>query len=62
MLHLYWRSTALAGLRFVPYRIMDRSQPNLLKIAAAPDIFDRMWSGTDMLARGQYGPEPENYG
>jgi hypothetical protein len=52
----------LVGLRFVPYRIMDRCQPNLLKLSAATDIFDHMWSGTDMLARGQSGPEPENYG
>jgi len=21
--------------------------------------FDRMWTGTDMLASGAYGPEPE---
>jgi hypothetical protein len=27
--------------------------------AEAVDVFERMWSGTDMLARGQYGPEPE---
>jgi poly-gamma-glutamate synthesis protein (capsule biosynthesis protein) len=62
MLHLYWRGTALVGVRFVPYRIMDRCQPNLLKLSDATDTLDRMWSGTDMLARGQYGPEPENYG
>lgn len=57
MLHLYWRGTTLAGVRFVPYRIMDRCQPNLISHADATDIFDRMWTGTDMLARGQYGPE-----
>ena len=27
--------------------------------AEAVDIFERMWSGTDMLANGQPGPEPE---
>lgn len=59
MLHLYWRGTTLAGIRFVPYRIMDRCQPNIVPPGQAVDIFDRMWSGTDMLAHGQYGPEPE---
>jgi poly-gamma-glutamate synthesis protein (capsule biosynthesis protein) len=59
MLHLYWRGTTLAGIRFVPYLIEDRCQPNLISQAKAVDIFERMWSGTDMLASGQYGPEPE---
>lgn len=59
LLHLYWRGTTLAGIRFVPYRIMDRCQPNFVSPEHAVDIFDRMWSGTDMLAHGQYGPEPE---
>lgn len=59
MLHLYWRGATLAGIRFVPYRIMDRCQPNFVSPEQAADIFDRMWSGTDMLAHGQYGPEPE---
>ena len=59
MLHLYWRSTTLASIRFVPYLIKDRCQPNIISQAAAVDIFERMWSGTDMLASGQYGPEPE---
>ena len=49
----------LAGIRFVPYRIMDRCQPNIVAPERAVEIFDRMWSGTDMLAHGQYGPEPE---
>jgi poly-gamma-glutamate capsule biosynthesis protein CapA/YwtB (metallophosphatase superfamily) len=59
MLHLYWRGTTLAGVRFVPYRIMDRCQPNIVSPERAVGIFDRMWSGMDMLAHGQYGPEPE---
>ncbi len=59
MLHLYWRGTWLSGIRFVPYLIKDRCQPNLISQAEAVDIFERMWSGTDMLASGQYGPEPE---
>ena len=59
MLHLYWRGTTLASIRFVPYRIMDRCQPTIVSPAHAVDIFDRMWSGTDLLAHGQYGPEPE---
>jgi poly-gamma-glutamate capsule biosynthesis protein CapA/YwtB (metallophosphatase superfamily) len=59
MLHLYWRGTTLAGIRFVPYLIKDRCQPNLISQAEAVDIFERMWSGTDMLASGRYGPEPE---
>ncbi len=59
MLHLYWRGTTLAGMRFVPYLIEDRCQPNLISQAQAVAIFQRMWSGTDLLASGQYGPEPE---
>src|SRR2546421_690878 len=59
MLHLYWRGTTLASIRFVPYLIEDRCQPNIVSQAAAVDIFERMWSGTDMLTSGQYGPEPE---
>lgn len=59
MLHLYWRGTTLAGIRLVPYRIMDRCQPNIVAPERAVGVFDRLWSGTDMLAHGQYGPEPE---
>jgi poly-gamma-glutamate synthesis protein (capsule biosynthesis protein) len=59
MLHLYWRGTTLASIRFVPYLIKDRCQPNIISQAEAVDIFERMWSGTDMLASGRYGPEPE---
>jgi hypothetical protein len=46
-------------MRFVPYLIEDRCQPNLIPQSKAIDIFERMWSGTDMLASGRYGPEPE---
>ena len=59
MLHLYWRGTTLASIRFVPYLIKDRCQPNIISQAEAVGLFERLWSGTDMLARGQYGPEPE---
>src|SRR5256884_2576513 len=59
MLHLYWRGTTLVSIRFVPYLIEDRCQPNIVSQAAAVNIFERMWSGTDMLTSGQYGPEPE---
>lgn len=59
MLHLYWRGTTLVGIRFVPYLIKDRCQPNIVAQTEAVDIFERLWSGTDMLAREQYGPEPE---
>ncbi len=59
MLHLYWRGTQLAGIRFVPYTIRDRCQPNILPLSAARDTFDRMWTGTDLLASGQNGPEYE---
>jgi|GEM_PF-359039 len=59
MLHLYWRGTTLASIRLVPYLIEDRCQPNIISQAEALDIFERIWSGTDMLASGRYGPEPE---
>ena len=59
LLHLYWRGTTLAGIRFVPYLIKDRCQPNIVSPAEAVGVFERMWSGTDMLASGNYGPEPE---
>lgn len=59
LLHLYWRGTTLASIRFVPYLIKDRCQPNPSSPAEAVGVFERMWSGTDMLANGRYGPEPE---
>lgn len=59
LLHLYWRGTTLAGIRFVPTLDVSRSQPRPMSPTEAVDVFARMWSGTDMLASGQYGPEPE---
>ncbi len=59
MIHLYWRGTTLAGIRIVPVLDENRCQPRILAPAESVDIFDRMWSGTDLLAAGQYGPEPE---
>ncbi|MBO0792580.1 MAG: CapA family protein, partial [Ktedonobacteraceae bacterium] len=59
MLHLYWRGTTLVSIRFVPYLIQDRCQPTVISQVEAVGLFERMWSGTDMLANGQYGPEPE---
>lgn len=55
MLHLYWRGTTLASIRWVPVLDQDRCQPRPMTPAEAVDVFDRMWSGADMLARGQYG-------
>ena len=55
MLHLYWRGTTLASIRWVPVLDQDRCQPRPMTPAEAVGVFDRMWSGTDMLARGQYG-------
>ncbi|HEV2404853.1 MAG TPA: CapA family protein [Ktedonobacterales bacterium] len=59
LVHLYWRGTTLVGVRFVPVLDVDRCQPRPMSQAEAVDVFDRMWSGTDLLASGQYGPEPE---
>jgi poly-gamma-glutamate synthesis protein (capsule biosynthesis protein) len=59
LLHMYWRGTSLASIRFVPVLDVDRCQPRPMTPAEAVDVFDRMWSGTDMLASGRYGPEPE---
>jgi Bacterial capsule synthesis protein PGA_cap len=56
MLHLYWRGTTLASIRFVPTLIQDRCQPRIMSPAEAVGVYDRMWSGTDMLASGQNGP------
>ena len=59
LLHLYWRGATLAGIRFVPVLDEDRCQPRPMSPAEAVGAFERMWSGTDMLAAGQHGPEPE---
>lgn len=55
LLHLYWRGTTLASVRWVPILDQDRCQPRTMSPAEAVGVFDRMWSGTDMLANGQYG-------
>ncbi|MGH7868924.1 MAG: CapA family protein, partial [Candidatus Dormibacteraceae bacterium] len=57
LVHLYWRGAALVGVRFVPVLDVDRCQPRPMSQTEAVDVFDRMWSGTDLLASGQYGPE-----
>jgi poly-gamma-glutamate capsule biosynthesis protein CapA/YwtB (metallophosphatase superfamily) len=58
MLHLYWRGKTLAGIRFVPTLIEDRCQPRIMTPAEAVGVFNRMWSGTDLTAHGQYTPGP----
>ncbi len=59
LLHLYWRGSTLASIRFVPVIDVDRCQPRIMTPAESQDVFARMWSGTDLLASGHYGPEPE---
>jgi poly-gamma-glutamate synthesis protein (capsule biosynthesis protein) len=59
LLHLYWRGRTLVGVRFVPVLDVDRCQPRPMTQAEAVGVFERMWSGTDLLASGQYGPEYE---
>jgi poly-gamma-glutamate capsule biosynthesis protein CapA/YwtB (metallophosphatase superfamily) len=56
LLHLYWRGGTLASVRFVPTKDVSRCQPKVMTPAEAVGVFARMWSGTDELARGQYGP------
>jgi poly-gamma-glutamate synthesis protein (capsule biosynthesis protein) len=58
MIHLYWRGTTLASVRFVPTLIEDRCQPRIMSPAEAIGVFDRMWSGTDLTASGQYTSGP----
>ena len=59
LIHFYWRAGRLVSVRFVPTLDEDRCQPRIMSQAEAVDSFARMWSGTDMLAAGQHGPEPE---
>lgn len=59
LIHFYWRGGRLVSLRFVPTLDEDMCQPRPMSQAEAADSFARMWSGTDLLAAGQYGPEPE---
>ncbi|HEX9035826.1 MAG TPA: CapA family protein [Ktedonobacterales bacterium] len=56
LLHLYWRGGTLASVRFVPTKDVSRCQPKVMAPAEAVGVFSRMWSGTDELAHGQYGP------
>ncbi|HEX6542122.1 MAG TPA: CapA family protein [Ktedonobacterales bacterium] len=55
LLHLYWRGTSLVSVRWVATLDQDRCQPRAMTPAEAVGVFDRMWSGTDMLAKGEYG-------
>jgi hypothetical protein len=56
MIHLYWRGTTLAGIRFVPTLIHDRCQPRIMTPAEAVGVFHRMWAGTDLLKRPYHTP------
>lgn len=55
VLHLYWRAGKLVSVRFRPTIDVSRCQPRVMTPAEAVNVFDRMWSGTDMLAAGQHG-------
>jgi poly-gamma-glutamate synthesis protein (capsule biosynthesis protein) len=59
LIHFYWRDRALVGVRFVPTLDRDRCQPRVMTQAEGVGVFQRMWSGTDILASGVYGPEYE---
>jgi len=59
LIHFYWRGKALVGVRFVPTLDRDRCQPRIMTQAEGVGVFQRMWSGTDILASGVYGPEYE---
>ncbi len=55
LLHLYWRAGKLVSVRFRPTKDHNRSQPAIMSPAEAVGDFERMWSGTDMLASGLHG-------
>jgi poly-gamma-glutamate synthesis protein (capsule biosynthesis protein) len=59
LIHFYWRDRTLVGVRFVPTVDQDRCQPRIMTQAEGVAVFQRMWSGTDILASGVYGPEYE---
>jgi poly-gamma-glutamate capsule biosynthesis protein CapA/YwtB (metallophosphatase superfamily) len=59
LIHFYWRDRTLVGVRFVPTLDRDRCQPRIMTQAEGVGVFQRMWSGTDILASGVYGPEYE---
>jgi poly-gamma-glutamate synthesis protein (capsule biosynthesis protein) len=56
LLHLYWRGNTLVGARWLATLDVDRCAPRPMAQAEATDSFSRMWSGTDQLAQGNYGP------
>ncbi len=56
LLHLYWRGGTLASVRFVPTKDVSRCAPKVMTPAEAVGVFSRMWTGTDELASGRYGP------
>lgn len=56
LLHLYWRGGTLASVRFVPTKDVSRCQPKVMSPTEATGVFNRMWSGTDLLASGRHGP------
>jgi poly-gamma-glutamate capsule biosynthesis protein CapA/YwtB (metallophosphatase superfamily) len=56
LIHLYWRGGKLVSMRFVPTLDEDMCQPRIMSQAEAVDSFARLWSATDMLASGRYGP------
>ena len=55
LLHLYWRANKLVSVRFRPTKDHNRCAPAVMTPAEAVGDFQRMWSGTDMLASGLHG-------
>jgi len=55
LLHLYWRAGQLVSVRFRPTKDHNRCAPAIMTPAEAVGDFNRMWSGTDMLAAGLHG-------
>ena len=55
LLHLYWRAGKLVSVRFRPTKDHNRCQPTIMSPAEAVGDFERMWSGSDMLASGLHG-------
>ena len=55
LLHLYWRAGKLVSMRFRPTKDHNRCAPAVMTPAEAVGDFQRMWSGTDMLAAGLHG-------
>lgn len=56
LLHLYWRGNTLVGARWLATLDTNRCAPRPMSQAEATDSYSRMWSGTDQLAQGNYGP------